>query len=159
MRKYLIFSVLLIGVFFSACKKYFDVNTNPNLVYNPPINSLLVSTTYQTGFNVFRMGNVTSYYVQYLASPTEGGSDRDVYREEDLSGTWTAHYDVMMDIRQMLNLDLAEQKVATEHIGVGKVLMAMNLNMLINTFGDVPYSSALKGKENLNPQYDNQQAN
>jgi hypothetical protein len=155
MRKYFIYLFLAITCFNTGCKKYLDVNTNPNLVYNPPINGLLNNATYQTGLNVQRMGNITSYYVQYLASPNTG-SDRDIYKEEDLSTTWTNHYNVMTDIRQMIQL--AEKQNATEHLGVGKILMAMNLNMLINMFGDVPYTEAFLGKDKLNPTYDNQQA-
>ncbi len=155
MKKYLSYFFLIDAFLFSGCTKYLDINTDPNLVYNPPINSLLVSSTYQTGVNVFRMGNITSYYVQYLASPSTG-SDRDTYKEEDLSGTWSAHYDVMTDIKQMMDLGISTG--ATEHVGVGKILLAWNLNMLINMFGDVPYSQAFKGKENLTPSYDNQQA-
>jgi hypothetical protein len=36
--------------------------------------------------------------------------------------------------------------------------MSLNLNMLINMFGDVPYSEAFKGQELLTPKYDNQEA-
>jgi hypothetical protein len=155
MKKYLLYTILFTGSILTGCKKYLDINTSPNLVYNPPINSLLVNSTYQTGLNVFRMGNITSYYVQYLASPNTG-SDRDTYKEEDLSGTWSAHYDVMTDIKQMITL--GQTNGASEHVGVGKVLLAWNLNMLINMFGDVPYSQALLGKENLTPEFDNQKA-
>lgn len=157
MKKYSLIILFLIVIIVSGCKKYLDVNTNPNLVYNPPINSLLVNTTYQTGLNVFRMGDITSYYVQYLASPN-AGSDRDTYKEEDLSGTWSAFYDVMTDIKEMMKLAAARGDNASEHMGVAKLLMAWNLNMLINTFGDVPYTNALKGKDLLTPTFDNQQA-
>ena len=155
MKKLFLYTFSLLAVVLASCDKYLDVNTDPNLVYNPPINSLLLNGTYQTGLNVQRMGNVTSYYVQHLAS-SNAGSDRDTYKEEDLSGTWTAHYNAMTDIRQMMLL--AEQRQATEHLGVAKVLMAMNLNMLINMFGDVPYSQAFMGKEELTPAFDNQEA-
>jgi hypothetical protein len=149
-----IFSILLVAALFSGCKKYLDINENPNLVTNPPINGLLVNATMQTGLNVQRMGNITSYYVQHLASPN-ASSDRDTYKEEDLSTTWTNHYNAMMDIQQMMTL--AEQTGSSEHLGVAKILMAMNLNMLINTFGDVPFSEAFQGQELLTPKYDNQQ--
>lgn len=156
MKKYSLI-ILLFAVLIQGCKKYLDINTNPNLVYNPPINSPLVNTTYQTGLNVFRTGNITSYYVQYLSSPN-AGNDRDIYKEEDLSGTWSAFYDVMTDIKEMMKLAAAREGNASEHMGVAKLLMAWNLNMLINMFGDVPYSNALKGKEMLTPTFDNQQA-
>ncbi|HEY1113815.1 MAG TPA: SusD/RagB family nutrient-binding outer membrane lipoprotein [Chitinophagaceae bacterium] len=155
MKKLFLYTFTFLAVVLASCDKYLDVNTNPNLVYNPPINSLLVTSTYQTGLNVQRMGNITSYYVQHLAS-SNAGSDRDTYKEEDLSGTWTAHYNVMTDIRQMMQQ--AEQRQATEHLGVAKVLMALNLNMLINMFGDVPYSQAFVGQAELTPAFDSQQA-
>jgi accessory colonization factor AcfC len=155
MKKLFLYTVSFLSIGLAGCDKYLDVNTDPNLVTNPPINSLLVSSTYQTGLNVQRMGNVTSYYVQYLASPN-AGSDRDTYKEEDLSVTWNNHYNAMTDIRQMMRL--AQERVATEHLGVAKVLMAMNLNMLINTFGDVPYTEAFQGKEDLTPAFDDEQA-
>jgi hypothetical protein len=79
--KILILPVLLL---FAGCDKYLDINDNPNQVTNPPINGLLATATYETGLNVQRMGDVTSYYVQQLASPNES-SDRDTYKEEDLS--------------------------------------------------------------------------
>lgn len=142
-------------VLFAGCQKYLDINDNPNLVTNPPINGLLANTTYQTGLNVYRMGNITSYYVQQLASPNTG-SDRDTYKEEDLSGTWTNLYDVMTDINRMMAL--AQQSGSSQHLGVAKILMSMNLNMLITMFGDVPYTEAFQGQKLLTPKYDNQQA-
>jgi hypothetical protein len=48
------------------------------------------------------------------------------------------------------------QDNAYHHVGVGKIMMAYNLNMLINAFGDVPYSEALKGGELLVPKFDDQ---
>ena len=155
MKKIILYTSIFFGILLSSCDKYLDVNTDPNLVYNPSINSLLVTTTYQTGLNVQRAGDVTSYYVQYLASPNPG-SDRDTYQEEDLSETWNELYGVMTDIREMMRQ--AQQRGANEHLGVAKVLMAMNLNLLINMFGDVPYSQSFQGKENVTPGFDNQQA-
>lgn len=155
MKQFFLYGLLFTIVSLSGCKKYLDINKDPNLVTDPPINGLLTSTTYQTGLNVQRMGNITSYYVQYLSSPNAGG-DRDTYKEEDLSTTWTNHYNVMTDIDRMN--ELAQQKSSSEHLGVGKILMAMNLNMLINMFGDVPYSEAFKGQQLLTPKYDDQQS-
>jgi hypothetical protein len=155
MKKIILYTSILFSMILSSCDKYLDVNTNPNLVYNPSLNNLLVTTTYQTGINVQRLGNVTSYYVQYLASPNPG-SDRDTYQEEDLSVSWSAIYGAMTDTREMMRI--AEQRAATYHLGVAKVLLAMNLNMLINIFGDVPYSQAFQGRANVTPSYDNQQA-
>lgn len=154
MRKVLIYALLVAGCFTTGCKKYLDINKDPNLVTNPPINGLLANTTFQTAMNVYRAGNITSYYMQYLSS-SNAGSDRDTYKEEDLSGTWSNFYGVMTDITEMN--ELAVTAASSEHLGVGKVLMAINLNTLINIFGDVPYSEAFKGQELLTPVYDAQE--
>lgn len=147
----LLTGALIIGL--SGCSKYLDKLDNPNLVTDPPLNGLLGQTTYNTGYNVYRMGYSVSYLTQYQASSTKG-SDTEIYNEVDYSTTWTAFYTNMMNIRQMLNK--AQAVGAFHHIGVGKIMMAYNLNMLITAFGDVPYSEALKGGELLIPKFDDQ---
>ncbi len=144
-----------LAIIFTGCSKFLDKLDDPNLVTNPPLNGLLAEATFETGRDVFRMGNVTSYYTQYLASYVQG-SDADIYNEVNYSTAWTNFYQTMMNIKQM-NIRAADQG-ATLHLGVGKILMAYNLNMLINAFGDVPFSQALLGQEQLIPGYDNQTA-
>lgn len=143
--------LLFIGL--TGCSKYLDKLDNPNLVTDPPLNGLLAQNTYNTGYNVYRMGYTASYFMQYQASSTKG-SDTDIYNEVDYSTSWTAIYSTMMNLQQMLNK--AAQDNAYHHVGVGKIMMAYNLNMLINAFGDVPYSEALKGGELLVPKFDDQ---
>lgn len=145
--------ILLLLCLMSACKKgYLDVNqTNPNLTDKPPINGLLAATTYQTGKNVFYTGYIASYYVQQLASPNVG-SGSDIYDDVDRSSTWRTLYLAVEDLRQMQAL--AVEKNAYEHIGVAKVLEAFNLSLLIDFFGDVPYSEAWN-KTIFKPEYDN----
>lgn len=156
MKKYInIFIAGLATIGLAGCSKYLDKLENPNLVSNPPIDGLLTKTTLETGLDVYRMGNTVSYYVQYLASNT-ASSDADIYNEVDYSTTWTFFYTTMMNIKQMMLI--AEEKGASHHAGVGKIMMAYNLNMLINSFGDIPYSEALKGSEALIPTFDGQQS-
>ena len=140
---------------FTGCSKYLDKLDDPNLVPEPPLNGVLVKVTYETSVDVFRMGNVVSYYTQYLSSNVRA-SDADIYNPVDYSTTWSNFYLAMMNIKQMN--DLAASTGASHHLGVGKILLALNLNMLVNTFGDVPYSSALKGLDQLIPTFDNQAA-
>ncbi len=155
MKKILcIFSIGLWLICSTGCKKFLDKLDNPNLVNKPPINGLLATATSQTGLDVFRMGNITSYFTQYLASPTKA-SDGDIYNPVDYSGTWQNFYlSAMMNIKKMN--DLATEQNAYYHLGIGKVMMALNLNMLINAFGDVPYGDAFQGQEILTPKYDPQ---
>ncbi|EOR96465.1 hypothetical protein ADIARSV_0368 [Arcticibacter svalbardensis MN12-7] len=153
-NKHILIFAGFLAFIFSGCNSYLDKLDNPNLVINPPLNGLLATATSQTGLDVFRMGNAVSYYSQYLASNTKG-SGADTYDEVDYSGTWSYFYSCMMNIKQMNDLAVTED--AYYHLGIGKILMAFNLNMLINTFGDVPYSTAFMGKEVVTPTYDPQE--
>lgn len=154
-KKLIILFTILFTFTFSGCESYLDKLDNPNLIINPTLNGLLATATVETGLNVFRMGDAVSYYTQYLAGNTKG-SGADIYDEVDYTTTWTDFYGSMMNIKQMN--DLAETQSAWYHLGIGKILMALDLNMLMNTFGNVPYSEAFKGKEMLTPGYDTQES-
>lgn len=146
-------SILLAIVVLASCKKYLDVNKDPNSDTTPPINGLLISTTQNTALNVFRVSNTTSYYVQYLANNSAGGAT-DTYEPIDASDTWTSLYDNMTDIYDMQKL--GEEKGAFQYQGVAKIMMAMNLQLVHSLWGAAPYSDAFTGN-GLTPTYDDAQ--
>jgi hypothetical protein len=133
-----------------SCKKFLNVNTNPNSPTTAPINGLLVRTTQQTALNVYRVSNITSYYVQYLASPNPD-APTDTYDKIDASNTWTLLYDNMTDIYDLEKM--AKEAGATQYQGVAKILMAMDLHLVHNLWGSAPYTQAFSG-ENPTPEYD-----
>src|SRR5689334_23256707 len=119
--RYIVAFLVLGGI--ASCKKYLDVNTNPNSPTTAPINGLLIRVTQNTALNVYRVANTTSYYVQYLASPN-AGSPTDTYDKIDVSSTWTSLYDNMTDAYDLEKL--AKENGATQYQGVAKVLLAMD---------------------------------
>lgn len=148
--------IILIMAITGCSKGYLDINqTNPNQTTNPPINGLLAQVTYQSAVNTFNVGNITAYYVQQLASPNASGS-KDIYDDIDASTTWKNIYLNVEDIRKMEAL--AVEKNAYQHMGVGQVLEAYNMSMLIDLWGDAPYREAWQGATYLTPAYDPAQA-
>ncbi|MBN8652078.1 MAG: SusD/RagB family nutrient-binding outer membrane lipoprotein [Cytophagales bacterium] len=69
-------------------------------------------------------------------------------------GIWSLAYeDVLINAETMIGL--AEEKGLTTHIAVGKILQAYVLLTLVDVFGDIPLSEALKASEgNFNPNAD-----
>ena len=146
--RYFLLFILIGGV--TSCKKFLDVNTNPNAPTSAPINGLLLRATNQTAINVFNVGNLVSNYTQYLASPN-AASPSDTYDQVDASGTWTALYDAMTDIYDMQQQ--AQATGATQYEGVAKVLKAMNLSLVHNVWGAGPFGEAFSG-DVITPVYD-----
>ena len=60
-----------------------------------------------------------------------------------------AYQEVIKNIRDM-NV-LAEEAELFYHIGMGQVMEAYTITLLVDNFGDVPYSDAINAPEVLNP--------
>lgn len=149
------FAFMMMGAIFSlqSCEDYFDLDENPNLVNNPPLPTMLSTTTQKTGLNSQRVANITSYFVQYLAGPTAGGST-DTYQVTDYTSTWDALYLAMADIYDMKQKAMEEG--ASDYVGVANILMAYNLGLVTDLWGDAPYSEAFINTT-LTPGFDSQQ--
>lgn len=145
--------MLSVGLFLSSCEDYLDVNVNPNGATRPPLRGLLANATYNTGDNVYTLGSTTSFYTQYLASPNQA-SPVDVYDRVSTSGTWGSLYDIMGDIYDMKRF--ASESNSFHYMGVANVLLAINLGMVADSYGDAPYSEALDF-QTIVPKYDSQE--
>lgn len=138
----------------SACESYLDVNENPNNPQDAPISGLMTNITYETSLNVYREGSAVSNYVQYLASPNPS-SGSDTMEPLNFSSMWFSLYNVMTDLYTMN--EKAEAEGALQYLGAGQVLMALNLGMTVDLFGDVPFSESFNFST-VTPAYDDDQA-
>lgn len=134
----------------SSCEDYLDINENPNNPTEAPLAGLMTNATYETAQNTFRLGSTTSNYVQYLASPNPSGSS-DTMEATSFDNTWANLYAVMTDVNDMIN---AARDVGANHYeGAGQILLALNLAMTVDAFGDVPFSESFNFAT-LTPSYD-----
>lgn len=138
----------------ASCEDYLDINTNPNKPTAVPIQLLMSEVTFRTGRNIQLAGDITSYYVQYLASPNAFGS-KDIHDPQPYDGTWQALYRTLSDLSDMENL--AKEQGLSQYLGAAKVLKAVHLGLLLDLWGDVPYNQAFFA-EALQPEYDDDQA-
>ncbi len=150
MKRTILIITLLTTLGMSGCKDYFDLNENPNQVITPPLKSLLSTTTQKTALNSQNVADFTSYFVQYLASPS-AGSNTDTYQETSYSSTWDAIYYAMADLTDMKRL--ATEQNSSEYVGVADVMLSYHLNLIADTYGSGPFTQAFKA-ETLIPAYD-----
>lgn len=143
-------TIIFIMTFLVSCEDYLDVNKNPNNPESVSMELLMANSSFRTGNNIQNVGNITSYYVQYLASPNAFGS-KDTHESANYDVTWQEIYQVMSDISDIQVL--AEEEGASHYAGTAKILKAINLALALDAWGDVPYVQAFFG-EYLQPAYD-----
>ena len=159
-----IFKILtIIGLvsfsFYSCETTELDLRTNPNNLSpdQADVNSLLNNIQLEFMSNIeggsdqdgfARMGSELSR-IDYMF----GRNYTNAYGPNFFDDEWTNSYaDMFSDIRIMETS--AEEDELFVHIAIAQTLEAFTLITLVDFFGDIPYSEALQGLENPNPNVD-----
>ncbi len=139
----------------SSCQKgYFELYDNPSQVSKPSLPTLQTTVAHRAAINSYSVAATTAYYVQYLAGPAAGGAT-DTYQPLNMSTTWDALFYTMADTRDFIAIAREEQ--ANHHEGIGNILLAYNLGLASDVWGDIPYTEAANA-DILRPRYDDQKA-
>ncbi|MBC7615233.1 MAG: SusD/RagB family nutrient-binding outer membrane lipoprotein [Pedobacter sp.] len=139
----------------SCSKEYFDeLSTNPNQVSKPTLAALLATSTSKMGLNSFTVASSIAPYVQYTANPSLNAAS-DIYETIDFSGMWDALYFAMADVNHLKIA--ATEAGSSEYMGVANVMLAYNLILVNDLWGDAPFKEAFN-PTNFTPKYDTQQA-
>jgi hypothetical protein len=148
---------LLAGVM-SCSKESFNINKNPNNATDSTVayNVLLPSALNSTARVVSRSWGWLQNYLGYWArSGTYApNADEESYQitTSFQSGIWSGLYDNLYDYQAM---QIGASKAgATFYEGIARIMKAHNFAMLVDIYGNVPYSEALKGASVTTPKYD-----
>jgi hypothetical protein len=141
----ILFSILL-GLF--SCEDFDTLTKDPNRPtdVNP---SLLLTNIEVSAFSQVSIG--AAYACRYLVF-TDGYSTDQTYgwQRAGFGG-----YNALLQVYKMMQE--AEKRELTNYIAIGKFFRAYYFTQMTLTFGDVPYSEALRGDEGLfKPVYDSQ---
>lgn len=147
----------------TSCKKWLDINQSPNAIIKAPLPQVLTSAQVQLGFN---MGSDIHRYSSIIAQHFAGQGNQGVQTREymgyviqptDVNNTFRAQFyaGALADLESIIKN--AEGK-SPYYAGIAKILKAYTFHILVDLWGNVPFSEALKEVENLQPKYDNSQA-
>jgi hypothetical protein len=164
--KYRFLKLLSIGsVLFgmSACEKALDINTDPNRLpaSNSPIEQLLTSAQVNLGFeggsDLFRY---TSLIMQQMSGYASQPNQTYEYYRHNITGSDQNNLWSSMNASTLNDLELIiQQATASPHyLGVAKILKAYEYSLMVDTWGDIPYSEAQKLTGNTQPKYDDDEA-
>lgn len=130
-----------------------DLTENPNALTPNQANPDFFMNSIQEDFarfvNDFGLTGGRLTRIEYMS----GRAYEQAFSPISFDAEWTNAYQSMMEDIRVMNI-LAEEAGLNRHIGMGQVFQAYTLITLVDFFGDVPYTEALLGAENLNPTAD-----
>ena len=167
-----ILSILAVIFSLTSCKDFGDTNLDPRQVVEAPTRTLLTFALQQAPFVTFNSPtrqltgydtNFMNFYVQYLSEgPYPGAS---LYSTRNLN--WTSWYTgPLYNLQTIINENTADSPMAdpgangskNNQLAVARILKAYYFWYLTDLYGDLPYSTALKGNEVLQPIFDSQES-
>lgn len=130
-----------------------DLTVNPNALSPAQASPDFLLNGIQETFarNIESLGETAAQVVriEYMF----GRQYRTAYSASSFDGVWTNSYTEMLtDIRTLT--PVAEDAQLNFHIGMAQFMEAYTISMLVDFFGDIPYSEANLGAENFNPNVD-----
>ncbi|GAB3911378.1 SusD/RagB family nutrient-binding outer membrane lipoprotein [Larkinella knui] len=149
----------------SACKESFlDINTNPNVLPTASPSFVFTNALNTTATNLngnSATGNQPNEVGSYWSGQWSQGNgyiiNTTIFAYNFTNGDftyWDAYYDNLEDYQYVINnADANNQKYLK---GPAKVMKAMLYQQLVDMYGNLPYTEALKGGEVLAPKFDDQ---
>lgn len=148
----------------SSCKKWLDVNKDPNdLEFEKgkvefALTSSEYTIAYVVGNRYQEIGGFLSQYWTQLPSATQY-YDYDKYSFDgaDANREWAQMY-----AGALRDLNYIVSKAGTDgdsnYVAIAKILQAYSYQLVTDVHGDVPFSEALKAQDGIiSPKYDNQE--
>ena len=145
----------------ASCSDFLDINEDPNNPREATLSFVLPSVQVNMagalGAATGGLGNFTSLYIHHTVQ--RGTQQNDYAFQGDDFGVATPwrllNTFALNDLEQMLAQ--AEELQAGPYLGVGKIMKAYMYSIMVDMWGDVPFSEAQQGAEVLFPNFDDGQ--
>jgi hypothetical protein len=166
-KKIILFALL--SVFFASCseEKMDEINKEKNDAENMPATFILPDAILKSAFETTGtdIAWYATVYIEHNAGTWAQSVDADKRIAQNASSlfnnNWTNLYAVMLDCRNILDKTDPETGSEAENVwarGIAQVLMAYNLAVTTDMWGDIPYKEALQGANQMRPKYDSQES-
>jgi hypothetical protein len=150
----IVFGLLLVATSFTACNKELDaLLTNPNYPSATTADVDLYLNKVQLDFNNFFQSASGASSALARQNYWGGPFYQNAYSPSSFDGIWsTAYSGVIANADAMIPLAQSQKKYIQS--GMARIMKAYTYGTLVDMFGDVPYSNAVKGADNTTPSVD-----
>lgn len=153
--------LLVIGMSLFSCQKDFNkINTDPIGVLSVKAEKLLApALTNVLSTNLLRNRNLNNELMQVTVdiSEAEGKIFRYDVRRQNSDNTWNSWYVELTNIKDINTIASKPESLNKSYQGISRIAEAWTMQLLTDTYGDVPYTEANQGKTGiLEPVFDKQ---
>jgi len=149
------FVIISASIVLGACNKFNDINENPNL---PTVatNTQLISNSELYLQNIGSSPQA-EYFAQYLSETQYPNLSLYTQVSANFYGIYQSP---LMNLEAVLTASTFDAKEGpiSNQLAVAKILKAYYMWHVTDRWGDVPFTDALKGRENFTPKYDPQKS-
>lgn len=147
----------------SSCKKFMDVNTNPNVSQSVTVQTILPAAELyvgsQVGVDLQIYGSIWSqYWTQTSAGNQYVAFEQFAPTQDQFSNSWTGLYQGAENFYQLYNL--ADSQHKKQYRAIALLMQAYTFQVITDAWGDAPFKQALQGQylngHLVNPKYDSQ---
>jgi len=152
---------LILGV--SSCRKFMDVNQNPNVAPQATVQTLLPAAQMYVASTVGVDLEINgSFWAEYWTQSPNASQykqlDQYIPNQDYFSVPWANLYSAAENFYQLYNL--ADSQHKKQYKAIALVMKAYTFQLITDAWGDAPYKQALKGQFSdsniVNPKYDAQ---
>jgi hypothetical protein len=141
----------------SGCDSYFDINVDPNNPSNVTLGQLLTQSelTLVNSLGIGSNGMSTPTSILVHQTVQRGSVDQYVVTGDDfqIQTAWQNLYSGSLEDLRVI-IEQGTEENSPHYVGVAQILTAYTYSMIVDMWGDVPFSAALNPQEALYPQYD-----
>jgi hypothetical protein len=158
MRKILLI-IIIAGAFCAqSCKKYLNINSNPNAVASASPSLVLPLVLVNSATLTSNLNDYGGQTVGYLANAGGYGGFGSLwtydYPPSQGESYWDLGYETLENAQNIIDASATSQSLNANFDGAAKIMKAYLFQMLVDEFNDIPFSQALKGGTNFTPKYD-----
>jgi hypothetical protein len=160
LKSYILLVCLFFG--FSSCDTKMDeLNLDPTKLTDVELRLMLpeaiVQSMHNEGANQNRIAGIVMQQFEGIDAQQLQYTNY-ILGEDAVNNYWNLGlYSGVLRSCQVI-IDKSVEEGATFYSGVAKILMANQYGLATSFFGDIPFTEALKGTENLKPTYDTQES-
>lgn len=160
MRKIFPIIIVIAALCGQSCKKYLNINANPNAVASASPSLVLPLVLVNAASLTSSLNDYGGQTVGYLANAGGyggfGASWTYDYPPSQGEGYWDAAYEALENCQYIntASASAANMALNANFDGAAKIMKAYIYQMLVDEFNDIPFSEALQGGVNFTPKYD-----